>query len=793
MFVLTPNSPVHAVSNQAAMGVSLSSDNVKLRFPSAGSTVVGSHSLTVVSQYSNGYRASLSVAGGGADHTALVSEDVANTHSFAMTTKVASGLDDNTWGYALADDGKFSPLTNNQTEIKAITVPTSSQGDTTAVYYGARVDDLMNLPAGSYNATVTYTVTAELWPPKINFVTPDNYPINGSSGARMTIYGENLYLVDKVVIDLDSDQTISGGDVECTDIQTVSIGEINCKLPASTKSGIYSVIVSNPGGVAKRYRAFQYYDGAHRTHYEEENNIRVDYESGLIPVTYSGSGDVLKADPANVNRTWYDYGQTRWANAVSLAPGKAATYTNAAPGTTIDKADILGYWVYIPRFAYEVMRSDARDKFVSRQNFDIHFESDEDNLRTPLATCNADISTAADMYGDSKNKGNNSFVKAKDYRTECHPLARTYPQNGSGMEAQTTWATHPAFRWSLPNKQRLLSGFWYGKFMMTGTRYQPTILPGKVANANEYIGGYMTEARNIGHPYPDADEGRTYGDDISSSSVATRHHDLATMNSHAGKNSEYSAVMYLAMSKYGVGTNPIAMNGGYADNSVLNDDDNDNATVITGCGPLSDGEKQMADGGRYWPKDAKAASHCWNANAPTVQHNYYTANGVKSSTTGNATGVYDMNSAGGVATLAAYSTSDNEYVKLWNNATVTTPVKTPYIDIFSSSNFGASLKKDWMTSNYTYFYHLDECTWESCGGQALHEVSSSQSINGNGQIWDNSESSMVDSGYQWVVRGGAFSALGVTARQIGPLSINRYDGRYNRAANMRVTLITSSY
>src|SRR5574344_925902 len=74
-----------------------------------------------------------------------------------------------------------------------------------------------------------------------------------------------------------------------------------------------------------------------------------------IPVYYDNTNDVwVKADVNNANATykWHDYDAQMWANAVTVTSTTRSTYTSAAVGTQIPMSDILGMWVWIPRYEY---------------------------------------------------------------------------------------------------------------------------------------------------------------------------------------------------------------------------------------------------------------------------------------------------------------------------------------------------------------------------------------------------------------------------------------------------------
>ena len=222
-----------------------------------------------------------------------------------------------------------------------------------------------------------------------------------------------------------------------------------------------------------------------------DGTVAVDIDDNMIPVTYvgydgNGGGHwavVSDTDIQNNPGSWYDYGEKQWANAVTVQ--NPSEYTNAATGTEVNNNDVLGYWVYIPRYAYKVQRRDAynptnqtsANSAVSAKNFDIVFETNSDPVKQPIECNTGDYQTCVkNQYGAS---------------------ALTYPNTTSQddpLNTQTAWATHPAFTWGSEE----LNGFWIGKFETTGTRTAPTVKPNQHANVNEYIGDFYTMAWSIG-------------------------------------------------------------------------------------------------------------------------------------------------------------------------------------------------------------------------------------------------------------------------------------------------------
>ncbi len=89
-------------------------------------------------------------------------------------------------------------------------------------------------------------------------------------------------------------------------------------------------------------------------------------DDNMVPVTYN-NGEFVVADVNNhdKNYLWYDYLNQKWANAVVVRKNK---YTSV--GMKIDPADILGYFVWIPRFRYKLwnVESEITDSYNAYDN-----------------------------------------------------------------------------------------------------------------------------------------------------------------------------------------------------------------------------------------------------------------------------------------------------------------------------------------------------------------------------------------------------------------------------------------
>ena len=158
------------------------------------------------------------------------------------------------------------------------------------------------------------------------------------------------------------------------------------------------------------------------------NGADPELDIGMIPIYFDNN--VTKV--ANIENEWYNYTNKQWANAVVVKENKRDYYRAAKGGTVIKEDDILGYFVWIPRFAYKIQCLSVGG-CTTPQTIQIQFQNKE-------------------------TKSTNAAV-------------------GS-------YYTMPGF--TLGTKE--LNGLWIGKFETTGTVANPTIKPNLQINNAPNIG-----------------------------------------------------------------------------------------------------------------------------------------------------------------------------------------------------------------------------------------------------------------------------------------------------------------
>ena len=206
---------------------------------------------------------------------------------------------------------------------------------------------------------------------------------------------------------------------------------------------------------------------------------------GLVPVTIENDGTVKYAD---TSKSWYNYCDKIWANAVILEDG-----ANYKVGDTISETDIQSYFVWIPKYKYKLWNVDTPIEKIH----EIEIVFDETNtIDVEGVSCKTPMTS-----GESGNCDNGEYM------------------------------THPAFISMNTN------GFWVGKYE-TGYKGATSVATSEV-NSNDtskvIVKPDVYSWRNI-----------TIYNAFQNSYNYQRN-----LDSHMMKNTEWGAISYLSHSKYG--------------------------------------------------------------------------------------------------------------------------------------------------------------------------------------------------------------------------------------------------
>ena len=216
-------------------------------------------------------------------------------------------------------------------------------------------------------------------------------------------------------------------------------------------------------------------------------------KDGMIPVKWNENNEVVKANATNPSDDiWYDYINQKWANAVLVTSSSRDTYMNASIGTKVNEADILAYFVWIPRYKYKLFNVNGTDG-TSPQRIEITFQKSTDTKETGST-------------------------------------------NG-------TYLTHPAFSYTDNNNTVELDGIWFGKFE---TQY--------VNGGNSLIKpGVVSRWTRSTLSIPDFTLKLAYDATIKfNTNNYFTNSGIENVDAHLIKNMEWGAVAYLSHSTYGI-------------------------------------------------------------------------------------------------------------------------------------------------------------------------------------------------------------------------------------------------
>ncbi len=237
-------------------------------------------------------------------------------------------------------------------------------------------------------------------------------------------------------------------------------------------SGKYIIEYYNSNETVKLRRIVEIVDK------EQVNEPELDVN--MIPIKWDGA-KWIKVNLDNLS-DWYSYKDKMWANAVLVKANGTKTreyyLSHESDDKEVYEADILAYLVWVPRFKYKIPVG------TSFRTIDIEFE-----------------------------KGTETTGVQKD--TE-----------GAGV---TEYYTHPSFTFG----DKEISGFWAGKYKVTGSVTSLTIKPNLNTIRSVRISQFFDIARQM------QNQNNIYG--------------LSTNNidSHVIKGIDNAAIAYLSASQYG--------------------------------------------------------------------------------------------------------------------------------------------------------------------------------------------------------------------------------------------------
>lgn len=260
--------------------------------------------------------------------------------------------------------------------------------------------------------------------------------------------------------------------------------------------------------------------------------------TNMIPVVYDYNKNTwVKADSRTI---YWDYENKIWANAVLVRKNantddpksKSRSYylSNSAIGEEIYEEDIIGYYVWIPRYKYILFNVTGKDYGINAnglQTIAIAFEG-KDSIK-------------------STGKYDMAFVNNE-------------------------WYTHPAFT----NQDKEINGFWVSKFQNSAGKTSSCYISRDVNGCNNIAVNLYSLPNS--HSITNISISNA---SLISSKMSSRGNIYgldSNVNAHVMTNLEWGAIAYLTNSKYGSNTNLEYKVGDYKNN--LNSSTTGNITGI---------------------------------------------------------------------------------------------------------------------------------------------------------------------------------------------------------------------
>ena len=427
---------------------------------------------------------------------------------------------------------------------------------------------------------------------------------------------------------------------------------------------------------------------------------------GMIPVTWNGSSWV-KADASTGD--WYEYKATgeitdkviykQWANVVTVKESGTKTraeYMSAAVGTAIPEDDIVGMYVWIPRYSYRITSG-----YHENAN----------------GTGNVDI----------------KFLKGTTDNYEGGEAIRSNVTNGE------EFVVHPSFtKDTSQGGMKETTGYWVAKFEASSNIAVKN--NANISNTSEtnvkYGGGNNPDLEVTVRPNVTSWRYITAENIFKVCRNITKDGNIQGLTNkvdpHMMKNSEWGAVAYLTQSSYGnkQGTDSSSGVWNNAYNECLVSKGTDNGSNYGGIGSYgvtltgAVGESRNAYTSYYSEQtsitdknaDSITISYTEYAQNGTTTaktqtyYKYYTTNGIKGSTTGNIYGIYDM-SGGSWEYMADYLANGTTSVVTYFKENVSNRYKTEY------KGDGATDSTEDKTANYNANSdRYGDALWETSNG-----------------------------------------------------------------------------
>ena len=213
----------------------------------------------------------------------------------------------------------------------------------------------------------------------------------------------------------------------------------------------------------------------------------------LIPVTIETDGTVKRAD---LSSEWYNYENKEWANAIILTD--ESTNSNYQAGDTIPESAIESYFVWIPRYRYQIFDDGNYTDLTSTENATQTIQIAFENKDTPVSNGTTVGSwlthpafTAFNSNGMWVGKFETGTTLTSDYNVRNGDAIQIKPNVASWRSIQVANAFYTSYDYKRELDSHMMKNTEWGAVAYLQHSIYGSQASVRINNNSSYITGYQ--------------------------------------------------------------------------------------------------------------------------------------------------------------------------------------------------------------------------------------------------------------------------------------------------------------
>ena len=216
-------------------------------------------------------------------------------------------------------------------------------------------------------------------------------------------------------------------------------------------------------------------------------------EDPLIPVTIETDGTVKRAD---IGSEWYNYENKEWANAIVLTD--ESTNINYQPGEVIPEEKIESYFVWIPRYRYQIFDDGNYTGLTSTENAVQTIQIVFENKDTPVSSgtnlnewLTHPAFTAFNSNGMWVGKFETGTTLTSDYNVRNASSLQIKPNVSSWRNIQVANAFYTSYDYKRDLESHMMKNTEWGAVAYLQHSAYGSQASVRINNNSDYITGYQ--------------------------------------------------------------------------------------------------------------------------------------------------------------------------------------------------------------------------------------------------------------------------------------------------------------